>query len=179
MKKVLIIGGNGSGKSTFSKRLAKITNLPLCHLDSLYWTDGWTPRDKGEFISLLTAELEKPSWILDGNMKSTLETRLSYCDTVIYLDFSTMACVLGVIKRVIKNYGKSRDDMAKNCPEKFDNRTFTFLKSVLKFNKNNRANFYTAIASAPNVKLIVLKNRRQVNRYLKKLSNEINSRNVT
>ena len=65
--------------------------------------------------------------------------------------------------------------MAKNCPEKFDKRTFTFLKSVLKFNKNNRANFYTAIMSAPNVKLIVLKNRRQVNKYLKKLSNEINS----
>ena len=66
MKRVLIIGGNGAGKSTMAKELAEITSLPLCHLDGLYWLDGWVPRPRDEFDLLLTAELEKSEWILDG-----------------------------------------------------------------------------------------------------------------
>ena len=77
MRKVLIIGGNGSGKTTMARQLAEITGLPLCHLDTLYWTDDWQPRERSDFITLLQAELEKEEWILDGNMRRTLPQRYS------------------------------------------------------------------------------------------------------
>ena len=102
MRKVLIIGGNGSGKTTMARQLAKITGLPLCHLDTLYWTDDWQPRERSEFITLLQAELEKEEWILDGNMRRTLPQRLPYCDTVIYLDFSGIRCFFGTLKRLVQ-----------------------------------------------------------------------------
>lgn len=50
-------------------------------------------------------------------MNRTIPLRLKYCDTVIYMDFSRTICVYGAIKRVVKNYGKSRLDMGGYCPE--------------------------------------------------------------
>ena len=173
MKRILIIGGNGSGKTTMSRELASLTGLHLCHLDSLYWTDGWVPRDRAEFLLLLRSELEKPEWILDGNMRRTLPLRLSYCDTVIYLDFPGIKCFWGAVRRLFSNYGKSRFDMGGYCPERFDKRSFTFIKSTLSFNKKNRRYFYDTIAEHPNVTLIVLKSRRQVRRFLRSLENTI------
>ena len=172
MRKVLIIGGNGSGKTTMARQLAEITGLPLCHLDTLYWTDDWQPRERSDFITLLQAELEKEEWILDGNMRRTLPQRLPYCDTVIYLDFSGIRCFLGTLKRLLQNHGQSRPDMGGNCIERFDKRSWTFIKSTLSFNKKNRACFYNTIASYPNVELIVLKNRWQVNKFLKSLKED-------
>ena len=172
MKKVLIIGGCGSGKTTMALELARITGLPLCHLDSLYWTDGWVPRERGEFLSLLDGELKKPEWILDGNMRRTLPTRLKYCDTVIYLDFSGWRCFLGVFKRILQNRGKSRPDMGGECIEGFNKRSVEFLFSTLKFNRKNRKYFYSQIAEHRNIKLIVLKNRRRVKAFLQTLKTE-------
>lgn len=37
MKKVIVIGCPGSGKSTFSKALHKITDIPLFHLNMIFW----------------------------------------------------------------------------------------------------------------------------------------------
>ena len=166
MQKILIIGGNGAGKSTFAKELSAVSGLPLIHLDKLYWTDGWQPRNANEFKALLQVELEKPNWIIDGNMKKTLSHRLNYCDTVIYFDFPGVTCFFGALKRIIKNRGKTRSDMGENCPEKFDKRTLKFLFGTLIFNKKNRKLFYQTISTAPKVNLIVFKNRRQVINFL-------------
>lgn len=47
-KRILVIGSPGSGKSTFSRKLAEITEIPLVHLDKEFWNYGWveTPREK-------------------------------------------------------------------------------------------------------------------------------------
>ena len=119
MHKILIIGGNGSGKTTFAKKLAQKTRLPLVHLDKLYWKDNWQHVTQEEFDSLLLPELKKNSWIIDGNMKRTLPLRLKYCDTVIIFDFPRALCLWGAIKRCISNYGKSRDDMGDIVPKKY------------------------------------------------------------
>ncbi|MDD4797216.1 MAG: topology modulation protein [Eubacteriales bacterium] len=162
MNRILVIGGNGSGKTTLSRLLSARLRLPLVHLDALYWRGNWqvTPADR--FQEALQKELVKPSWIIDGNLSATLSLRLAYCDTVIYLDYTRWACVCGVIRRVLHNYGKSRPDMGGYCPERFD---AAFLKSVWNFNKRNRARYYRLLGDA-DVRLIVLKNRRQMKRFL-------------
>lgn len=165
-QRILVIGGNGSGKTTFSIELAKKLNLPIVHLDKLGWTGNWemTPRD--EFDRILLEELQKPCWIMDGNYRRTLSKRVEYCDTVIYFDFPTLSCLCGVTSRVIKNYGKCRRDMGGYCPERFD---FDFYKNILCFNKKNRSFIYKIIAETPNLEVVVFRNRKQVREYLEKI----------
>ena len=172
MERVLIIGGNGSGKTTFSKQLEEKTGLPLVHLDSLYWKENWESVSREEFDELLEQELIKPKWILDGNMNRTLPHRLTYCDTVVYLDFSSFSCLCGVITRTIKYYGKTRPDMGKNCPERI---SFGFYKQAFLYNKKFRKKYYGYMTENPQIDWIVLKNRRQVKQYLKDLEETIKS----
>ena len=110
--------------------------------------------------------LKKETWILDGNYDRTMAERAKYCDTIIYLDFSRFACLLGVAKRIMTTYGKVRPDMGAGCPERFD---WEFLKWVWDFNKNNREKIYRLLNEAEGKETIVLKNRRAVRKFLKQL----------
>lgn len=164
MKRVIIIGCGGAGKSTLARALGEKTGLPVVHLDKLFWKPGWVSVGQEEFDRIVDDQIAKDGWIMDGNFNRTLPKRLARCDTVIYLDFSRLACMMGVAKRIITTYGTVRPDMGEGCPERFD---LEFLKWVWNFNKNNRQKNYDLIAQYPHLQLVVLKNRRQVREFLR------------
>lgn len=166
MERVIIIGCGGAGKSTLARKLGEKTGLPVVHLDQLFWKPGWESVSREEFDALHRAALEKEKWILDGNFDRTMTERLARCDTVIYLDFPRITCLLGVIKRVLTTCGTVRPDMGAGCPERFD---WEFLRWVWNFNKNKRAENYRRLAEVEKVDIIILKNRRQVERFLQNL----------
>lgn len=166
MERVLIIGCGGAGKSTLARRLGEKLHLPVVHLDKLWWKPGWVESAPDEFDKKLVVELEKPQWIMDGNFNRTMPVRIEKCDTIIYLDFSRFACLLGVLKRVITTFGKVRPDMGEGCPERFD---WEFIQWVWNFNKHNREKYYRLLNEAEGVETIVLKNRRMVKRFVKTL----------
>ncbi len=166
MKRIIIIGCPGSGKTTLAKRLSERMQLPLVHLDTLGWHGNWEQTSNDEFDRLLMNELAKPEWIIEGNYNRTIPTRLIRCDTVIYLDFSRFACLCGVIGRVIKGYGKSRPDMGGNCPERFD---LDFLKFVWGFNKQHRKNYYDALLNEKDKNIIILRNRKEADKLLSEI----------
>ena len=74
-KRILIIGCGGAGKSTLARQLGKKLNLPVVHLDKIWWLPNWQNRTKEEFDILLKEELTKPCWIIDGNYQRTFEQR--------------------------------------------------------------------------------------------------------
>ena len=166
MQRILIIGCGGAGKSTLARQLGEKLRLPVVHMDKLFWHPGWVESSKEEMDEKIMAELIKPKWIMDGNYNRTLPERIKYCDTIIYLDFTRMACIAGVLKRVVSSYGKVRPDMAEGCPERFD---LAFLKWVWNFNKDKREKYYGLLNEAEGVETIVLKNRRMVKRFLRSL----------
>ena len=73
MKRILIIGSNGAGKSTFSCQLAERTHLPLIHIDRLYWRNNWEVTPRQEFEELVCAQAQKPEWIIEGNNIGSLD----------------------------------------------------------------------------------------------------------
>ena len=166
MERILIIGCGGAGKSTLARQLGEKLDIPVVHLDRLFWKPGWVEECKDEFDRKLALELEKDRWIIDGNFNRTMPQRLKKCDTIIYLDFSRVACLMGVAKRIITTYGKVRPDMGDGCPERFD---LEFLGWVWNYNKRNRQRNYQLLEEATHAEKIVLKNRRAVKRFLKNL----------
>ena len=166
MERILIIGCGGSGKSTLARELGEKRNLPVVHLDKLFWHPGWVESTKEEIDAKILAELRNPQWIMDGNYYRTMHQRLQYCDTVIYLDFSRVTCLVGVLKRVITSYGRVRPDMGEGCPERFD---WEFLRWVWNYNKKNRERNYRLLNEADHAKTYAFKNRRQLRRFLAQL----------
>lgn len=166
MKRVMIIGCPGSGKSTLAKQLALKLELPLVHLDVINWRDNWQTISSEEFDEVLLNEVQKDEWIIDGNYGRTIPMRLKHCDTVIYLNYSRMTCLFGVIKRVLKGYGKTRSDMGENCPERFD---LEFLKFVWAFNKNNRDSYLKLLSEQKGKEVIIFRWRRECAKFLKEL----------
>ena len=168
MERILIVGNSGAGKSTMARALSEKTGLPVVHLDKLFWRENWQHIAREEFDALLQQELEKSQWIIDGNYDRTVSTRLAYCDTVIYLDYPRWQCLLGVVKRVISSYGKVRPDMGDGCPERFD---WEFMKYVWNYNRENREKLYRKLNALDRVNVIVFRNRKEGNLFLRNLNN--------
>ena len=167
MERIIIIGCGGAGKSTLARQLGEKLDIPVVHLDTLFWKPGWIEETAEEFDRKLAAELEKPKWIMDGNFNRTMPQRVAKCDTIIYLDFNRFACIRGVIKRVLTTYGTVRPDMGEGCPERID---FEFLKWVWNYNRDKRERNYRLLNEAFHAETVVLKNRRMVRRFLSELT---------
>ena len=163
----MIIGCGGSGKSTLARRLGEKTGLPVVHLDQIFWSPGnWQHLSPEELDILLQQELEKPRWIIDGNLNRTMPMRLESCDTVIYLDYNRFVCLFSWIKRVTQNWGRTRQDMGPNCSEWFDPE---FALWIWRFNKTNRKKYRELLARQENKKVYIFQNRRQLRKFMNTL----------
>lgn len=120
MKRILIIGSGGAGKSTLAPRLGEKLGIEVVHLDKLFWHPGWVPTAKEEWAEIVRRALEKDSWIMDGNFGGTLEMRIQACDTIIFLDMPRLVCIYRILKRWVMYNRGTRPDMAEGCEERFD-----------------------------------------------------------
>lgn len=107
MKRILVIGCAGGGKSTLSRRLRDILHLSLIYLDQIWHLPDGSHISPEEFDEQLAEVLDSPCWILDGNYRRTLPIRLEHCDTVILLDFPTEICLSQAAGRI----GRKREDL--------------------------------------------------------------------
>lgn len=117
MERIVIVGSSGSGKSTLARELGKKLNLPIIHLDKYYWNPGWVSTPAPIWKEKVSALTQAEQWIIDGNYRDTLDTRLQAADTVIFLDLPRWVCVCRAIKRRIKYRNSPRPDMAPGCEE--------------------------------------------------------------
>ena len=99
MRRVLIVGAGGVGKSTLARELERRTGLPIVHLDREYWRPGWVATPDDEWRHRVGELIEADAWIMDGNYGGTMELRASACDTLIFLDLPTPRSLFGVVRR--------------------------------------------------------------------------------
>ena len=166
MKRVLVIGSGGSGKSTFAVELGRATGLPVIHLDPEYWRPGWEGTPKDEWTSRVEKLLAGDSWIMDGNFGGTREIRMQAADTIIFLDLPRRVCLYRVLKRTIKYYGRSRPDMSEGCNERLD---LEFILWVWNYKHRSRKRLLAELERLEGKSVIILQNQKQVSDLLANL----------
>lgn len=165
MKKILVIGSGGSGKSVFARRLGKKLQIEVIHLDKFYWRPGWVETPKPEWLRIIGDLVQRDSWIMDGNYSGSLDVRIHECDTVIFLDLNRSLCLWRALKRNLMYRKDVRPDMAEGCSEKFSPEFYSWIwnypkrsrPKVLKLLKSNSAT----------KKIIRLRSTAEVERFLK------------
>ncbi len=162
MKKVIVIGSPGAGKSTFAKELARKTELPLYHLDQIWWRENWTHISREEFDRIHTELLTHEEWIIDGDYNRTRAARIAACDTVFYLRYPRTVCFFSAMRRALKNRGKSRSDIAEGCVEQFDRE---FRRYIWNFDKTRGEDIRKEL-SACNADLHIFRSRKEAKKFL-------------
>ena len=158
MKKVIVIGCPGSGKSTVSRTLHNKTGIPLYHLDMMYWNADKTTVEKSVFLERLSVVLEKDEWIIDGNYGATMELRMEACDTVIFLDYLLDVCLDGIRER----RGKPRSDMPWIETEE-DSEFIEFIKN---YNEQQKPKVLELLEKYSDKNIIIFKGREQADAFL-------------
>ncbi|MBE6751224.1 MAG: adenylate kinase [Ruminococcaceae bacterium] len=162
MKKVIVIGCPGSGKTTFAEKLQKKTKLPLYYLDAVWHKPDKTHISRDEFDERIKEIFATTEWIIDGNYNRTIEMRLKECDTVILFDLPTEVCLQGATERI----GKDRYDLPWLETE-LDPEFAGFIKE---FKEKSLPKIYELLEKYKNEKQIVIfKSREDADKFLENI----------
>ena len=161
MKKVIVIGCCGSGKSTFARHLHACTGIPLFHLDQLNWNTDKTTVEKTVFLKRVKELIQKDTWIIDGNYGSSMEMRMQACHTVFFLDYPVDVRIQGIYGRV----GKVRTDMPW-VEDEVDEDLIEFVKN---YEKEDRPEVLNLLSKYKEKDIHIFRSRLDANRYLESL----------
>ncbi|KEK18767.1 topology modulation protein [Bacillus manliponensis] len=171
MKRIMIVGvSSGVGKSTFARKLGKLLQKPVYHLDALFWKPNWIQASLEEFTEAQQRIVTEGEWIIEGNYNNTFDIRTTYADTIIYLQFPLHVCLYRVFERFVMNIGRTRSDLGGGCKEKLD---WLFLKFIWTKYYPRKENMPRKLAefhaNNQDKTVILLKNKQEIASYLENI----------
>ncbi|SEP52079.1 DNA topology modulation protein FlaR [Amycolatopsis saalfeldensis] len=163
LRRVLVFGCSGSGKSTLARRLAARLNVPVTHLDHLYWRPDWVEAPLSDFRAAQAAAVQTNGWVIDGNYSGTMDIRFPLADTVVFLDVSRWTSLRRVLLRTLRERGQ--DTQAPGCLSKVD---LEFIRWIWTWRTSHRSRLLSRIAAeAPTARQVLLSSSREVEAFLR------------
>lgn len=118
IRRIMIVGQPGSGKSSLAQALGERTGLPVVHIDKIHWQAGWVERSMAEKTRLCIEAEQAEHWIFEGGHSRTWPSRVARADMLVWLDRPVGLRMWRVLRRALLGLGRTRPDMADGCPER-------------------------------------------------------------
>jgi adenylate kinase family enzyme len=164
VRKIAICGCGGSGKSVLARELGRRLNLPVTHLDVLFYDEHWNPLDQETFADQQRKLVAQPQWVIDGNYASTMPIRLAEADRVIFLDLPAVTCLWGILQRRQRYRGGQHD-----AEGVYDRITWGFVRYILGYRRKMRPKVRRLLDEHATGTVTILTSRRAVRRFLRTL----------
>lgn len=111
MKKIIVTGTNGVGKSHFASNLAMVRpDVPVISIDAMKLQTNWQKRTRIEIETALARALERDAWILEGG-PSFLPQAIIRADALVWLDPPEYVRALQLAVRPWKYFGQTRPEL--------------------------------------------------------------------
>jgi adenylate kinase family enzyme len=163
--RIVILGCGGSGKTHLANQLATALDLPLTHLDAIYYDADWKPLAAEEFAVIQEELVVASRWLIEGNYASSLPIRLARADTVIFLDLPALTCLAGILQRRLRYRGGQRAQDGV-----YDRITWNFVRYIWRYRATMRPRVRALLDQyGGHATLITLTSRRQAARCLARL----------
>jgi adenylate kinase family enzyme len=163
VRRIVVIGPPGAGKSTFADRLGELLGVEVYHLDALYWQVGAPPAPE-EWASVEREVIERERWIVDGNYSATLRPRLDAADTAVFLDLPRTLCLARFVRR---RFAIRRRDKPGTAAHRRPYLNWSVLRGIVTFRRDHRPAFLEVLSGrADSLRVVILRNRRDVRRFL-------------
>ena len=166
INRISIVGGPGAGKTTLSNILSDFLEIPVLHIDGIFYKPNWVEIDKGERDKKILEFSNKEKWIIDGTYSSTLKQRFDKSDLIIFLDYTNMARIKGILQRFLKYRGREKEEIP-GCNERLN---YRLIKYTWNYNKNKRPFIMNNLNSIDSKKILIFKNRKELNIWLEKVA---------
>lgn len=122
MRRVVVVGSSGSGKTTVARQLGDILGCPHLEMDAVMHRDGWDSTPDDEFARILADFAAQDRWVADGNYTShgSRDTIWPRADTVVWLDPPRRTAMRRVVGRTLKRVF-TREELWEGVREPFTN----------------------------------------------------------
>ena len=119
MRRILVVGISGAGKSTMARALSTRFAVPYHEMDALHFAGpGWAVND--EFATQVARIASAPAWIFDSYGYPEVRDLLwEQADTVVWLDYPRRVIMPRVLRRSLRRtllreriFGGNRETLA-------------------------------------------------------------------
>jgi adenylate kinase family enzyme len=103
VRRVNVIGGSGSGKSSVGRAIAAKLDLPFIELDEIHWSKypNWRVPADDEFRVWVKEATAGDRWVVDGSYSRTRDIVWARADTVVWLELPFVVRLWRVLRRTI------------------------------------------------------------------------------
>jgi adenylate kinase family enzyme len=103
-RRIAVVGGPGSGKTTLSGELARRLDLVHLELDGLWWRRGWQHVEPDQLRRAVAERLADGGWVADGTYLDEVGRDLVWpaADTIVWLDMDRRRAFARTVRRTLE-----------------------------------------------------------------------------
>jgi len=170
LRRTLVIGTTGSGKTTLACQLAAVWQVPHAEQDAWNHLPGWQEAPLEDFRAQVAAFTAGPAWVMDGNYSKARDIGWARADSVVWLDYSGWVVFWQLLRRTLRRM-HSREELWNGNREAW--RTLLTRDGILawffKTHWRNRHRTPLLLAQYPHLQVVRLRSPREREVWLRTL----------